>query len=474
MVPAFELSSFAEFVAGAIIVAALLQGTIHIGEILTAARHFRRNPHIVDQASLWRRFSGVAPGISILAPAYNEQETIEVSVKSLLSVRYPNVEVIVINDGSRDETLAVLKRAFGLKKSPRRADSGLAHQPVLDLYRSTTDPRLIVIDKVNGGKADALNAGINAANYALFCAVDADSILEADALVRAAAPFIDDPDRIIAVGGTVRLANGCTIKAGHVTKIGVPRTLLGMIQTVEYLRAFLMSRLAWSHLNALTIVSGAFGLFAREPVIAVGGYRTGTVGEDMELIVRLHRAMLEANREYKICFLAEPVCWTQAPETLRDLGRQRSRWHRGMLETFFNHADMVLVPRYRNVGLMAFPSMILVDLIGPILECVGIILIPILTLTGTLSVVYLMAFLSVTLGFGMLCSVAALCLEEVELRRFPRASDLLKLLLAAILENIGYRQLSNFWRLRGIFQFLSGSGEWGAMSRTAFRSGATT
>jgi cellulose synthase/poly-beta-1,6-N-acetylglucosamine synthase-like glycosyltransferase len=293
-------------------------------------------------------------------------------------------------------------------------------------------------------------------------------VLEPDALIRAVQPFVEDPQQVVAAGGTVRIANGCLIRDGRVAKVGVPRNFWARLQTIEYLRAFLLARLAWSRIGALTIVSGAFGLFRRSVLIELGGYAHNTVGEDIELVVRLHRHFRERGRPYRIAFVPEPVCWTEAPETLRALSRQRSRWQRGALETFFKHKVMLVNPRYGRAGALGLGQILLFDVIGPIAELLGYVLLPLMWLLGILSIDYLFAFLAVTFALGVTVSVGALAVEEMELRRFPKAKDLLDLGLAALIENFGYRQLNSLWRLQGLWQWLRGVRAWGEMSRRGF------
>jgi cellulose synthase/poly-beta-1,6-N-acetylglucosamine synthase-like glycosyltransferase len=459
---------FAEFIAIFVIAAGLLQNLVYLVQLALAAATLIETPSVPRTGILWRRYADASPPISLLAPAYNEALTIVESVRSLLSLQYPNFEIVVINDGSADNTLEVLTEAFGLAPVQRSHHLAISHKPIRGLYGTPSQPRLIVVDKENGGKADALNAGINIARAPIVCAMDADSLLEPDALLRAVRPFVEDPERMIAVGGTIRIANGCRIDHGRVVEVGAPRNLLALFQTVEYLRAFLMARLAFSRINALTIISGAFGLFRRAHVVEVGGYTHGTVGEDMELVVKLHRLMRDRKQPYRIAFIPEPVCWTEAPEDFRVLGRQRARWHRGALETFERHRDMLLNPRYGRVGGVGFGYILLVDVLGPFIELLGYLLIPAFWLAGLLSTEYLLAFLAVSSTFGVVISVGALALEESELRRFPRARDLALLTLIAVLENFGYRQLNNFWRLRGVWQYLRKSQSWGTMTRKGF------
>ena len=470
LVAAQGVAFIAEGIAVVVIVTGLLQNALYLWQLALAARALAQDPSIGAPTVLWRRFADAAPPITLMAPAYNEALTIVESIRSLLALQYPTFEVVVVNDGSKDETLQVLIDAFDLTPTHRHHHLAAPCAPIRGLYSGAKQPRLLVIDKENGGKADALNAALNLSRAPIVCSMDADSLLEPDALLRAVRPFVDDPERTIAVGGTIRIANGCKIAFGRVVEVRAPRNLLALLQTVEYLRAFLMARLAWSKIEALTIISGAFGLFRRQAVLDVGGYSHGTVGEDMELVVKLHKHYRRLGKPYRIAFTPEPVCWTEAPESWSVLARQRARWHRGALETFFRHRDMILNPRYGRIGVIGFGHILLVDVLGPFIEVFGYLLVPAFWLLGLLSADYLWAMLAVTFGFGIVISVGALALEEVELRRFPDAKSLMILMGAAVLENFGYRQINNFWRLRGAWQFLTGAQGWGTMTRKGFTS----
>lgn len=462
------LGTIAEWVAIFVIATGLLQNAISLFQ-LGFAYHALRRRHVEPRSSaLYGRLSEVAMPISLLAPAFNEEATIAESVRSLLSLQYPNFEVIVVNDGSKDRTLDVLVEAFELQPVSRAFESSVPHKPVRGIYGSSRHPRLLVVDKLNGGKADALNAGISVCRTPLFCAIDADSVLESDALLRIVQPFVEDPMNTIAAGGTIRIANGCKVRAGRVVGVGLPTRLLPLLQVMEYLRAFLMARLAWSELNALILISGAFGIFRRAEAVEVGGYTLGTVGEDLEIIIKLHRLMRERKRTYRIAFIPEPVCWTEAPETLAVLGRQRSRWQRGALETFFKHKDMLFNPRYGRIGTIGMGNMLLVDVLGPIVEVLGYLLVPAFWALGLLNVAYLVAFIAVTFTFGIAVSAGSLILEELELRRVTGPTGLMVLLAAAVVENFGYRQINNLWRIRGWWQFLRKSEAWGTMTRRGF------
>ena len=463
-----HLGNIAAWVAIFVIATGLLQNALSLFQLAYAYRALRRR-HVEPRTSaLYDRLSDVAMPISLLAPAFNEEATIVESVRSLLALQYPTFEVIVVNDGSKDRTLDVLVEAFELRPVARAFESSVPHKPVRGIYGSPRYPRLLVVDKHNGGKADALNAGMSVCRTPLFCAIDADSVLEPDALLRVVQPFIDDPQRTIAAGGTIRIANGCKVRAGRVVEVGLPNRLLPLLQVMEYLRAFLMARLAWSELNALILISGAFGIFRRAEAIEVGGYSLGTVGEDLELIIKLHRHMRDKGRDYRISFIPEPVCWTEAPETLAVLGRQRSRWQRGALETFAKHRDMLFNRRYGRIGAIGMGNMLLVDVLGPIVEVLGYVLVPVFWALGLLSIEYLVAFVAVTFAFGVTVSVGSLILEELELRRVTGPGGLLLLLLTAVVENFGYRQLNNLWRIRGWWQFLRKSEAWGTMTRRGF------
>ncbi|MCM2289170.1 MAG: glycosyltransferase family 2 protein [Sulfuritalea sp.] len=412
-----------------------------------------------------RASTGFDPPISLLVPAYNEEATITASLRSLLQLDYPEFEIVVINDGSKDGTLAELFREFDLLPFPEAYRRSVPCREVRGIFRSTRFPSLRVIDKENGGKADALNAGINAARFPLFCAVDADSILQRDSLTKVVRPFVEDPRTIVA-GGTVRIANGCRISAGFLTEVGLPDRMLVRFQVIEYLRAFLFGRLGWTPLNAVLIISGAFGLFRKAEVVAAGGYRHDTVGEDMELIVRLHRINRERGTPYRITYVPDPICWTEAPESLKVLRAQRTRWQRGLAESLAMNRSLLFHRRGGAAGWLAFPFFLLFEFFGPVLEIAGYALIVIGTALGIFSWTAFEAFMFVALSFGLLLSVTALLLEEMSFRLYPKKSQLLALAFASVVENFGYRQLVAFWRLQGLWRWAIGSTQhWGEMTR---------
>ncbi len=412
-------------------------------------------------------YTGLEPPISLLVPAYNEEQTIITTVYSLLQLEYPEHEVVVINDGSSDDTLDVLVREFDLEPTPDVYRRDLPTQEIRGLYRSRLYSNLRVVDKDNGGKADALNAGLNTARCPLFCSIDADSFLERQSLRRVALPFIED-SRTVAVGGTVRIANGCKVEDGCVTEPGLPRNPLALFQIVEYLRAFLFGRMGWAQMNSLLVVSGAFGLFHRGTVIEVGGYSTATLGEDMELTVRMHHHLCREGREYRITFVPEPICWTEVPEDLATLRKQRARWQRGLSESLWAHRSLMFRPGGGAVAWIGFPFMILVEWLSPIVEVVGYIYMAVGLAMGWVDLTVALVFLGVAVGFGTLLSVMGLVLEEMSFKVYTRAGEAMRLFAAAVIENFGFRQLMSLFRLIGTVQWLVGSRrQWGDMKRRA-------
>lgn len=411
--------------------------------------------------------SRVVPRVSVLAPAHNEGATVAESARALLTVKYPNIEVVLVNDGSTDDTLAVLEREFELTAIHPIVRVQVPSAPIRGLYRSALYPELVVVDKPNGGKADALNAGLNVATGVLVCAADADTLIEPDALLKMVRPFIESED-VVAVGATIRVANASTVRAGRVVQPRVPRTFLAGVQTMEYLRAFLFGRLGWNHLGGNLIISGAFGLFQRERMIAAGGYLHGTVGEDVELVARLRRLGVERGEADGVQFVAHPVAWTEVPESLKVLAAQRDRWHRGLADVLWRYRGLIGRPRYGVLGMVVLPYFLLGELLAPVIEAVGLLGLAIGLPLGAVDGSTAIMFFLVAYGLGLLLNLLTLLLEEHGLRRFERVDDRLRMLPWALLESLGYRQLTVVWRLRGLVKFLRGRTEWGSMSRRGF------
>ena len=404
----------------------------------------------------------VTPPISILVPAYNEEKGIVSSVRALLGLNYPQYEVIVINDGSQDNTLGLLEKAFSLRRTAHVYHRESPTAAVKASYRSRVYPKLWVLDKEKEivGKSDPLNVGINFSQYPLFCAVDADSILEKDALIRVIRPYMDRFQEVVAVGGIVRVANGCRIRDGIVEEVGLAKGWLPSFQVVEYLRAFLSGRVAWGAWNALLVISGAFGVFKKQPVKDIGGYSTETVGEDMELVVRLHRRLRKQKRSYRIHFIPDPVCWTEVPHKWGILGRQRNRWQRGLGQVLYRNISMFANPKYGSIGMLAMPYFLMVEFLSPAVELFGYALFGIAFYLGAVYWEGVVTFLILAVWMGIFLSLLSVLLEEFTLHRYPRMRSLVKLLFCAVLENFGYRQMTAFFRLKGLYDFARKQNVW--------------
>ena len=405
--------------------------------------------------------------ISVLVPAYNEEAIIVSSIRSLLQLSYSEFELIIGNDGSRDNTLEVLKREFKLVRFPEAYRIRLQSAPVRGIYLSTIYPNLRVIDKENGGRSDTLNAALNAARYPLICVIDADSVLQRDSLQRAVQPFLEDP-RTVACGGTIRVANGCQVRSGFVERAGLPTNPLALFQVVEYLRAFLFGRIGWAPLNGLLLISGAFGVFHKESVISVGGYNTGSIGEDMDLTMRLHLQAIKKGVPYRISFVPDPVLWTEVPEDFKTLYSQRVRWQYGLGECISDNRELLFKRGSGFAGWVAMPFNLMLEWLGPFIEVTGYVFMLVTYLLGLLSLQSFVIFLLFAIGLGMLLSVNALLLEELSFHTYPKTRHILVLFAAALAENLGYRQLNSFWRFEGLVRWLTGRKPgWGRMKRTA-------
>jgi cellulose synthase/poly-beta-1,6-N-acetylglucosamine synthase-like glycosyltransferase len=412
--------------------------------------------------------------VSVIVPAFNEENGIVESVRSLLSLRYPVFEVIVVNDGSTDSTLARLVESFGLRESKSIFRKTIETRPVRGIFRSATHSRLIVVDKVNGKKADALNAGLNVSHYPLFCAVDSDCILEKDALLKVVRPFLEDPDRTIGAGGIIRLSNGCEVREGQILRVGVSKNWLARFQVIEYLRAFLGGRLGLSLLRSTLIVSGAFGIFRKDVALRCGGYRPTSVAEDMDLVIRMQKLLHEEKRPFRIHFIPDPICWTQAPENLRDLAGQRNRWHRGLIDSLVHNRRMFLNPRYGIAGLFAMPFFAVFEMAGPLIECVGYLLFAAYAAMGLVNAPFAALFFLVAIFYGVFLSFLSIMLEELSSHRYPKFGDILTLATAGFLENILFRQFLALVRAAGFLDWARGRKEWGAMNKKGFEGAKDT
>jgi cellulose synthase/poly-beta-1,6-N-acetylglucosamine synthase-like glycosyltransferase len=403
--------------------------------------------------------------VSLLVPAHNERETLIVTIRSLLALRYPEFEVVVINDGSDDDTLDLVRAAFSLYPVPSATRVRLATKPIRATYRSREHPNLVVIDKDQGGKSDSLNAGINACSFPLFCCMDADSLLESDALLRVARAFAED-ERVVVAGGIIRVLNGSRVDEARVSSIRTSNQPIVLWQALEYTRGLLAGRAPLAKLNCLLIVSGAFGLFRKDAVIEVGGYHTGTVCEDMEIIVRLHRRSYEQGRHDRVIIVPDPVCWTQVPSDWRSLLRQRDRWQRGLLESLWRHRKMFLNPRYGKVGMISMPFYLIFEALGPIFELCGYLATFLLWIFGWLNPGIALLIFVVAVLYGTILSVMALVLDDLLFKRYERGRDLLKMIAAAFFEYFGYHQILALQRTASFLNVVLSRGHWGKAKRS--------
>lgn len=446
----------------------LLLNSVYAVLLLLAIPELMEHWRISDDENLRSlRGTDVIPPISVLVPAFNEEATIVSSVLSFLTLEYPNHEVVVVNDGSTDGTMKALIAAYELYEAPAAYPDVVPTAKVRAYYRSRVYSKLTCLDKENGGKGDSLNAAVNAARFSYVLAVDADTLVERDALLRLARPFLlGEP--VAAVGGTVRVVNGSSVALGLVTVPRVDARWLPGIQTVEYLRAFLFGRLGWNRLGGSLIISGAFGLFKQEHLQAIGGYNTTSVTEDMDVVIRIHKLLRATDSNDTIQFIPDPVAWTEVPVTVRGLYRQRERWHRGLIATLIAHRDVCFNPKYGRLGFIAYPFFFFGEMLAPLIEVAGYLAFGASLLLGIADLEFALLFLMVSVGFGFLLSLWATVLEEVSFRRYPSFRDFLLLIWFSAIESFGYRQLTLWFRLQSYWKYLRKDSGWGAMEREGF------
>jgi cellulose synthase/poly-beta-1,6-N-acetylglucosamine synthase-like glycosyltransferase len=414
------------------------------------------------------------PSVSIIAPAFNEEKTIVDNIRCLLALQYSNYEIIVVNDGSTDNTLDTIVKHFDLVKVDRAFKMEIDCQPIRGIYQSKNPAfnHLVVIDKENGGKADALNAGINVSQNELFLAMDVDCIIEHDAILKMVKPFMDDHKNIvIASGGVVRIANSCEVRDGKIVKVNYPRNFWAKFQVLEYFRAFTLGRMAWSKLNGLLIISGAFGMFDRKRVIKIGGYDVTSVGEDLELVVRLRRYMHEVEKKkYRVAFIPDPLCWTEVPETYKVLARQRNRWTRGAIDTILKHKKMFLNPKYGLIGMLSFPNWIFFEWLAPIIQAIGLIYFAFIIAFGLLNLKVFIILSIFLLSFTIMYSIFAVFFEAYTYNKYRGAKYLSQIIGLTVMEMFVYQPLNMVFSLWGHFDFYfkKNKKNWGVMTRTGF------
>ncbi|WJE14233.1 glycosyltransferase [Halobacillus sp. ACCC02827] len=453
----------AVFVILYMVIVAILYGVLFLlaGPKIKKEKELNREELIEDTAVNTDTFP-----LSVLVPAYNEEVGILNTVESMLALHYPQYEVIVIDDGSKDRTAEKMIHTFEMEPFNLATRRHFQTKDVTAGYQSTLYPHVYLLRKENGGKADALNAGINFSKYPYFAAIDGDSLLDRDALLKTMKPIIDSNGEVTATGGTVRIANGSLIVKSVVEKIGLAREPMVRMQIIEYFRAFLIGRLGLSRLNILLIISGAFGVFEKKRVIKAGGYDTNTVGEDMELIVRMHRTIKEENSKQRIEYIQDPVCWTEAPSTISSLRAQRKRWQRGLAETIWKHRDMLFNPKYKGIGMFSLPYYLFVELLSAVFELLGYAIIVIGLIFSFISIEVSIAMGLLTIFYGSMLSSLAVLLEEWTYHKYPDLKSVVVLFLYALTESFWYRPMLVWWRVAGLYQAIrKKKGSWGDMNR---------
>jgi cellulose synthase/poly-beta-1,6-N-acetylglucosamine synthase-like glycosyltransferase len=487
---------------GVVVAYFLAYAFVNLALLVTSSLHVRTTLQMAQAAVHGdERVDAFAPLISLLVPAFNEEITIVQSVRSLLRLRYPRYEIVIVNDGSKDRTIEVLRQAFGFVRSDIDISPHLGTAPIKALYRSGIDlppsvTRLVLVDKENGGKADAINAGLNASQGTYVATMDADSLMVDEALRASIQPILDDPNRVVAVGGQIALSNGCKVVEGKVVEVALPKTWIARFQVVEYMRSFTQSRTALAQINALLILSGVFALIQRQTLVAAGGFLTkfmrsrvgreycgignDTVCEDMEVVVRLHRFLMENRMVGRVVFLPQPTSWTEAPEEWTSLGKQRSRWYRGLLEVLWYHRRMMFNRRFGRIGMFSLPYQLLFEALAPVIETLGYIVVPLSWATGLLDGTAMFAFVLFAISFNLLLSAGSVLtgvarvrlpghLQDRALFDYRGGKALLILVFAGLLSNLGYRQYLLWWQLKGLRDWFKGRKSWDKFERKGFQ-----
>lgn len=433
-----------------------------------ALRKYLRKNSYINYNSLV--LSPLSPKISIIAPAYNESRSIIDNVRTLLSLYYNNFEVILVNDGSTDDTFQLVKTSYDLVRVNYYFDYRIPCERIRGVYKSKNPSynRLTVIDKNNGGKADSLNAGINICRSNLIVSIDADSIIEPDSILKLVKPFLEEKDRkVIGTGGVIRIVNSCDIERGHIRAIHLPDRILPRLQVLEYTRAFLLGRMAWSQLDGLMLISGAMGMFDRETVIHAGGYSIKTVGEDMELVLRMRRYKADRKEKYEVTYIPDPLCWTEVPSDVKSMRKQRTRWTRGLIESLWTHRKIFLNKKYGRLGMLGYPYWLILEWLSPLIAFAGMVYTLFLAVTGALNWPFFLLLFLFVYTFAISLSTWAVLFEEITFHKYTRKRDVLKLLLSSLVEPFFY-PVHTYFALRGNIEVIRGKKGWGKAERKGF------
>jgi biofilm PGA synthesis N-glycosyltransferase PgaC len=430
-------------------------------------KYLRKNSYINYNTLV---LSPLVPRISIIAPAFNESKSIIDNVRTLLSLYYNNFEVIIVNDGSTDDTFQKIVQAFELVKVNYYFDYRIPCERIKGVYKSDNPSynRLTVIDKNNGGKADSLNAGINISRNSLIVTIDADSIIESDSVLKLVKPFLEEKDhKVIGTGGVIRIVNSCDIERGHIREIKIPEQILPRLQVLEYTRAFLLGRMAWSHLDGLMLISGAMGMFDRETVILAGGYSIKTVGEDMELVLRMRRYKAEREEKYEVTYIPDPLCWTEAPSDFKSLRKQRTRWTRGLIESLWSHRRLFMNPGYGKLGILGYPYWFFFEWLSPLIAFSGFIYTIYLVVSHKLNLPFFLLLFLFVYTFAVSLSVWAVLFEEITFHKYGRKRDVLRLLATGLVEPFFY-PMHTLFAVIGNIETIFGKQGWGKATRSGF------
>ena len=414
--------------------------------------------------------SPLVPRISIIAPAFNESKSIIDNIRTLLSLYYNNFEVIIVNDGSTDDTFQKIIQVYELVKVNYYFDYRIPCERIKGVYKSDNPAynRLTVIDKNNGGKADSLNAGINISRNGLVVTIDSDSIIEADSVLKLVKPFLEEKDRkVIGTGGVIRIINSCEVERGHIREIRLPDRILPRLQVLEYTRAFLLGRMAWSHLDGLMLISGAMGMFDRETVILSGGYSIKTVGEDMELVLRMRRFKADRNEKYEVTYIPDPLCWTEAPSDLKSLRKQRTRWTRGLIESLWTHRKLFMNFKYGRLGVLGYPYWLFLEWMSPLIAFSGFIYTVYLAIAHKLNLPFFFLLFLFVYTFAVSLSVWAVLFEEITFHKYPQKRDVLRLLVSSLVEPFFY-PVHTWFAVIGNIEAMGGKRGWGKAKRSGF------
>jgi len=412
--------------------------------------------------------SPLSPSVSIIAPAFNEEKSIVNNVKTLLALHYRNYEVMVVNDGSTDNTFELIKENFDLVKVDYFFSYRIKCAEIRGIYKSTNPAfrRLTVVDKENAGnKSDAINAGLNICKNDLLVTIDADSIIEPDALSKLVKPFLEEKDKkVIGTGGVIRVLNSCEVENGKVKQVNLPKKFLPRLQVLEYTRAFLLGRMAWSKLDGLMLISGAMGMFDRETMIKVGGYDSSVIGEDMEVVLRMRKYMADQKKKYIVTYIPDPLCWTEVPEDLKSLQQQRTRWTRGLIDSLVKHKDIFFNSKYGKLGMLGYPFWFIFEWLAPLAAFSGILYTIFLIIVGSMNWSFFLLLTAFIYSFSIALSTWSVLFEEITFHKYRRKRDVVRLVLTSFIEPFMYIILAWF-SVKGNIQHIFKTGGWGTIKR---------